>query len=181
MRRSILTEKLARRGQHITREYSIDLFELTRVGDVMDKELPVISADMKVSQLSNLIARGDSMVAQRQGTLLLDKQHRLRGIITRGDVVRALRRDPHGNMTVSEAGKQDLVVTYADELLHEALGKMLKHDIGRLPVVERDQADRVVGYLGRASILAARLRHHEEEEVREGGGLLNAFTPKLSP
>ena len=180
MRRSILTEKLARRGQHITREYSVDLFELTRVGEVMDKELPVIPADLKVSQLSHMIARGDSMVAQRQGTLLLDKHHRLRGIITRGDVVRALQRDPHGNMTVSEAGKQDLVVTYADELLHEALGKMLKHDIGRLPVVERDHPDRVVGYLGRASILAARLRQHEEEEVREGGGLLNAFTPKLS-
>lgn len=30
LRRSILTEKIARRGQHITREYGIDPFELTR-------------------------------------------------------------------------------------------------------------------------------------------------------
>lgn len=36
LRRSILTEKLARRGQHITCEYSIDPFELARVQDVMD-------------------------------------------------------------------------------------------------------------------------------------------------
>ena len=36
LRRSILTEKLARRGQHIAREYSVDLFELMRVGEVMD-------------------------------------------------------------------------------------------------------------------------------------------------
>ena len=37
MRRSILTEKLARRGHHITREYSIDPFEFARVRDVMDQ------------------------------------------------------------------------------------------------------------------------------------------------
>ena len=36
LRRSILTEKLARRGQHIAREYSVDVFERLRVGDVMD-------------------------------------------------------------------------------------------------------------------------------------------------
>jgi hypothetical protein len=35
LKRSILTEKIARRGQHITREYSIDPFELLRVSDVM--------------------------------------------------------------------------------------------------------------------------------------------------
>ncbi|MDE3067341.1 MAG: chloride channel protein [Verrucomicrobiota bacterium] len=38
LRRSILTEKLARRGQHIAREYSVDLFELVRVGEVMDRQ-----------------------------------------------------------------------------------------------------------------------------------------------
>ena len=41
LRRSILTEKLARRGQHITREYSVDLFEFIRVGEVMDRTPPV--------------------------------------------------------------------------------------------------------------------------------------------
>jgi CBS domain-containing protein len=178
MRRSILTEKLARRGQHITREYSVDLFELTRVGDVMDKDLPIISADMKVSQLSDLIARGDTIVAQRQGTLILDKENRLTGIITRGDVVRALQKDPQGNLTVFQAGKQQLVITYVDELLHEALGKMLKHDVGRLPVVDREHPERVIGYLGRASILAARLRHHQEEEIRERGALVESLIPK---
>lgn len=39
MRRSILTEKLARRGQHIAREYSVDIFELMRVGEVMKESL----------------------------------------------------------------------------------------------------------------------------------------------
>lgn len=177
LRRSILTEKLARRGQHIVREYSVDLLELTRVGEVMDKEVPVIPADMRVAQLSAMIAKGDPAVASRQGTLLLDHENKLAGIITRGDLVRALQLDPSGKMKVLEAGKRDLVVTYADELLHDALGKMLKHDIGRLPVVEREHPERVVGYLGRASILAARLRHHHEEEIRERGELTRSLIP----
>ena len=46
---------------------------------------------------------------------------------------------------------------------------MWRHNIGRLPVVDRDNEMKVVGYLGRASILAARLRYHREENVRERG------------
>jgi len=167
MRRSILTEKLARRGQHIAREYSVDLFELTRVTEVMEEDAPTIPADLSVAQLSDRIASGDPAVSRRQGTLILDKENRLAGIITRGDVVRALQLNRAGGMTVLEAGKRDLVVTYPDELLHDAIGKMLKHDVGRLPVVDRSDPGRVVGYLGRASILAARLRKHDEEEIRE--------------
>jgi len=60
-----------------------------------------------------------------------------------------------------------LIVTYPDEPLHDAIQKMLKHDVGRLPVVERANESSVVGYLGRSSILAARWRQHQEEEVRE--------------
>jgi CBS domain-containing protein len=120
-----------------------------------------------VAQLSDRIASGDPAVSRRQGTLILDKENRLAGIITRGDVVRALQLNRAGGMTVLEAGKRDLVVTYPDELLHDAIGKMLKHDVGRLPVVDRSDPGRVVGYLGRASILAARLRKHDEEEIRE--------------
>ena len=63
------------------------------------------------------------------------------------------------------------MVTYPDELLHDAVAKMLRHDIGRLPVVNRDDPDRVVGYLGRGEILAARMRYHEEEESRSKGPL----------
>jgi CBS domain-containing protein len=66
-----------------------------------------------------------------------------------------------------------LVVTYPDELLHEAIRKMLNNNIGRLPVVDRHDPKRVVGYLGRASVLAARLKHQQEEEVRERGELIS--------
>jgi CBS domain-containing protein len=169
MRRSILTEKLARRGHHITREYSIDPFELARVFDVMDKEVPTVPASMKLLELSDRIARGDSELCRRQGTLIVDGQNRLVGIITRGDIVRALRQNHAAQMTVVEAGSKDLVVTFPDEPLHTALTKMLDREIGRLPVVQRHNPTRVAGYLGRAAILSARMRMHEEENVRERG------------
>ncbi len=169
MKRSILTEKLARRGQHITREYSIDHFELARVREVMDKEIPSIPMDMKLSEFSDRIAQGDAALSRRQGTLILNDQHQLVGIITRGDIVRALRKDGATQMTVAEAGSTDLVVAFPDEPLHAALTKMLNRDIGRLPVVERNNPTRVVGYLGRAAILSARMRMHEEETVLQRG------------
>jgi H+/Cl- antiporter ClcA len=166
MRRSILTEKLARRGHHITREYSIDPFELARVGDVMDQVIPSVPATMKFSELSDRIARGDSELSRRQATLIMDEQNRLVGIITRGDIVRAFRKQK-GEMTVADAGSKNLVVAYADEPLYVALSKMLDRDVGRLPVVKRENPAHVVGYLGRAAILSARMKLYEEENLRQ--------------
>ncbi len=171
LKRSILTEKLARRGQHISREYSVDVFELMRVGDVMEHEIPAVAAEMTVSELSERIAKGDPAVSKRRATLIMDKNQKLAGIITRGDLVRALGSASHSS--VLEAGITEVVVTFPDELLHDAVAKMLKHDIGRLPVVKRDEPDCVVGYLGRGDILSARMKLHEEEESRTRGPILN--------
>ena len=68
-----------------------------------------------------------------------------------------------------EAGSRNLVVTYPDEILHDAVSKMVRNDIGRLPVVSRENPRQLLGYLGRASVMTARLRRHEEEHVREPG------------
>jgi H+/Cl- antiporter ClcA/predicted transcriptional regulator len=167
MRRSILTEKLARRGHHITREYSVDPFELTRVSEVMDVDPPSVQATTKLSELSNRISQGDPDLSRRQGTLIVDEQNRLVGLITRGDIVRALGQSRTAEMTVAEAGSTRLVVTFPDETLDEALTKMLQYNVGRLPVVERGDPTRVVGYLGRAAFLSARRRIHEEEYTRQ--------------
>jgi CBS domain-containing protein len=63
----------------------------------------------------------------------------------------------------------NLTVAFPDEPLHAALTKMLNRDVGRLPVVERNNLTRVVGYLGRAAILSARIKTHEEENVLQRG------------
>jgi CIC family chloride channel protein len=103
--------------------------------------------------------------------LVLDRDGRLQGVITRGDVMRALDNDPSGSMTVLEAGCRKVVVTYPDEVLHEASAKMLRNGIGRLPVVDRQDHQRVVGYIGRPGIMAARLRGLDDEHLREPGWL----------
>src|ERR1019366_3432505 len=90
LRRSILTEKLARRGQHIAREYSVDVFERAGVADVMDSNPPMIPGATTVAALSNRIAQGDPAVSGRQATILMDDAGRLAGIITRGDILRIL-------------------------------------------------------------------------------------------
>jgi CIC family chloride channel protein len=172
MRRSILTEKLARRGRHISREYSVDAFELLRVGDVMERQPAKTAATTTIAELSDQIAEGIEPIATRHGILLVDANDRLTGIITRGDLMRALRRNPEGDMSVSEAGSGELIVAHPDETLRMAVGKMLKENVGRLPVVEREAPDRIVGYLGRGDILNARLKSHQEEEHRERGPLL---------
>ena len=173
MRRSILTEKVARRGYHLTREYSVDPFTLVRVGEIMDADLLSIPATLSVAELSTRIARGDPAVTRHQALPIVDEQDHLVGIITRGDVLRALGQNPDGDTTVLEAGSSRLVVTYPDVLVDDALTTMLRNNIGRLPVVSRENSSQLVGYLGRATILAARLRKLDEEQVREAGWLRN--------
>ena len=64
-----------------------------------------------------------------------------------------------------------LIVAYPDELGHDALLRMLHHDVGRLPVVSRADQTRLVGYLNRSSFLNAWRRQIDEEHVREEGWL----------
>ena len=166
LRRSILTEKLARRGQHITREYAVDVFELMRVGEVMDPAPPVVTADTSITALTEKIAEAGSTFARRQATLITE-DGQLVGIVTRGDLLRAQRTADSGAITVLQAGTADPLTAFTDETLNDAMNKMLQRDIGRLPVVERRAPRLIVGYLGRAEILAARLRHREDEYRRE--------------
>jgi CIC family chloride channel protein len=166
---SIMTEKLIRRGLRIHQDYEADVLQQMVVSETMDREAPTVSAAMPVSELAERIARHEPEASRHQGMLLLDAEGKLAGVITRGDILRALDEDPSGAMSLVEAGSRKVVVTYPDETLHEAAAKMLRNNIGRLPVVERKDPRRVVGYLGRPGIMAARLRRLDEEHVREPG------------
>ena len=166
---SIMTEKLARRGLRIHQDYEADVLHQVAVSETMDKDVPTLPANIRVGELAERIAKHDPVVSRHQGMIILDGDGKLAGVITRGDVMRALDQDPLGAMTVLEAGSRKLVVTYPDESLHEASTKMLRNNIGRLPVVDRNDPDRAIGYLGRPGIMAARLRRLDEEHVREPG------------
>ena len=168
MRRSILTEKVARRGHHIFREYTVDPFDVHRVGEVMDRRVSTISTATSLRELAERLRR-DPELARRQGTPIVDAGGQLAGIITRSDLMKGLEKDAKGDTAVLDAGSRRLIVAYEDELIRDAVERMLENDIGRLPVVDRAEPTNLVGYLGRSGVLAARQRLIEEENVRERG------------
>jgi len=168
---SIMTEKLARRGLQVHQDYEADVLSQTTVAETMEKNAPVIPAGTTVKEIAEGIARHDPAIARHEAMLIVDDTGKLAGIITRGDVLRALDQDATGTMTVEQAGSTKLVVTYQDELVSDAASKLLRYEVGRLPVVDRANERTVIGYLGRAQILATRMRRLQEEHYREPGWL----------
>jgi chloride channel protein, CIC family len=166
---SIMTEKLARRGLRIHQDYETDVLQQVAIVETMDRDVPTIPSAIRVSELAERIARHDPDVSRHQGLFIVDAAGKLEGLITRGDILRALDKDPSGAMSVLDAGSRDLVVAFPDEVISEASDRMLHHNIGRLPVVERSDRGKLVGYLGRHGVMAARLRRLHEEHVREPG------------
>jgi chloride channel protein, CIC family len=142
LRRSILTENWHAVASTLPVNKVSTCSNLARVGDVMDKDVTLLPANTPLPRFSARIASGDPLVCTRQGISLGDDTLRRRSRI------------------------EAAIVTYPDETLHGAIARMLRHDIGRLPVVERSNEKKVVGYLGRASIMQARQRYHAEEEDR---------------
>jgi CBS domain-containing protein len=164
--RSILTEKLARRGRHIARDYAVDVFELTRVADVMDRKAPVVVAVTSIAEVGARIDAGDPALCRRQAFFVCDDDGAFVGTVTRESVAKALA-DGSARSLVDLAERR-APCAFADETLHDASLRMLKARAARMPVVSRESPARIIGYLGRAEILAARQRAHAEEEAREG-------------
>jgi H+/Cl- antiporter ClcA len=166
---SIMTEKLARRGLRIHQDYETDILRQVAIEETMDRDVPIIPANMQVGELAERIAKHDPAVSHHQGLFIVDSDGQLAGVITRGDVLRSLDEDPGGVRTVLEAGSRDLIVGFPDETISEASDRMLQNEIGRLPVVDRSDPRKLIGYLGRHGVMAARLRRLHEEHVREPG------------
>jgi len=171
MKRSILTEKMARRGHHVMREYIVNPLHLMRVAEVMERDVPTVPASLPVEGLFQRLADEDPILARRQEWAIVDDADRLVGIVTRGDLVRALEREDSEVATLGDLASRRLVVTHEDELLEGATAKMIAHDIGRLPVVDRAEPGKLLGLLGRAGVMAVWLHASREEQTRDSGWL----------
>jgi H+/Cl- antiporter ClcA/CBS domain-containing protein len=169
MKRSILTEKVARRGYHVMREYIVNPLSRVRVEDVMQRDVPAVPADMTVEALFSRLAAHDPVLAPHYAWPIVDPGGNVVGMITRGDLVRSLERGAVPSPTVLEAGGSPPIVAYPDELLEEALDKMIGHGVGRLPVIDRERPTKLLGYLGRKGIAEAWEDLREEDQVREAG------------
>jgi CIC family chloride channel protein len=135
-RSSIMTEKLERRRLHIHQDDEADGLEPVNVSETRDSECRSSPRICRWGTGRGRIARQEPEVSLHQALVILDPDSKLAGIITRGDLLRALARDPTGTMTVLEARTRDVIVTDPDEVLHLAAAQMLGNHIGRLPVVE---------------------------------------------
>jgi CBS domain-containing protein len=171
MQNSIMTEKIARRGLRIPQDYDADVFFQATVGEVMDKNVQTLPASSPISELAQRISRHDPAISVYQAWPLVDAGGQLAGILTRHDLFRALEKPGAADVSLRDAGSTKLVVAHPDETMHEAVARMLTHGVGRLPVVNRDEPRKLIGYLSRTSLLSARLRNLRQETVREEGWL----------
>lgn len=163
LKRSILTEKIARRGQHLTREYSVDPFELMRVSEVMVKEVDTLSAAMPVDEAIAFFTSGDR---RHKSYPIIVEDGSVVGMATRSDVLRWRTESRHGAMTLYElASDSSLTVSYPDEIIGRLADIMVATDVGRIPIVERNTM-RLVGLVARKDLLRIRAVTRAEEQDR---------------
>jgi CIC family chloride channel protein len=175
---SIMTEKLSRRGLRVPEEYEAGALKMARVGEVMRTDVQPIAHDMTVGELAERISgrapegsagHGKKAFNLTEGLPIVGSKGELVGIVTQTDLLRSLEDDPLGGMTVIQAGTKEPIIAYPDELAHDAMYRMLQNNIGRMPVVSREDPHKMVGYFNRSSILGAWSRQIEEEGLREHG------------
>lgn len=168
MKTSLLTEHLRRGGVLVHQELQVDPLVLVRVAEVMSKDAIMIPHTMPVQDVITRINAHDPDFTRHQALLLIDDNKRLKGIITRGDLLKAMR-DGHSESTAADAGTtQNLIVTTPQMTVRDALTHMLRHDVGRLPVID-EKTEAVIGYLSRGNIMAANLRKLTEETESQPG------------
>ena len=168
---SIMTEKLSRMGFSAGQEYEANALKQLAVADVMARDVATVSPEVTVREAADRFANGDLKFSRHQALPIVDSAWRLQGLVTQGDLLRALQVDPEGKMSVLDAGVSSPIVSYPDERVFEAVTKMLENNIGRLPVVERSDPQKMVGYINRAAVMSTWRRQLQAESVREHGWL----------
>jgi CBS domain-containing protein len=160
MKRSILTEKISRRGFHLSREYAIDPLEILFVREVMRTNVISLPDEATIEQLLERVRSADS--AQRLFPLL-DGDGLLRGVLTRRD----LQQLEDGALTLPQVLGRHVVTAFMDEPLRLIVYRMADTGRTRLPVIDRSNSGRVVGMISLADLLRARTRDLEAESRRE--------------
>jgi len=172
LKRSILTEKIARRGHHISQEYGLDPFELIRVREVMVRNVDTLSPSMTISAAITFFT-GDTV--RHRAYPVVDDQGLLRGMLTRADVLSWTRQDladcdPATTSLADFISDAGLAVAHPEDLVGAAADLMAHQEIGRLPVTER-ASGRLVGLVARRDLLQARSQM-QRQEVERGAFLL---------
>jgi CIC family chloride channel protein len=162
LKRSILTEKVARRGFHVMREYSVDPLEATFVREVMDTDVFTVDPNRRLADLYRALSEGSPERRQRLYPVL-DDAGRLVGILPWSAVLAA--KDSTDDVYASMFAPQALA--YPDEILRSVADRMASIGLGVLPVVDRADSGHLEGLLTEFDLLRARQKLLEEERHAE--------------
>jgi CIC family chloride channel protein len=166
LRRSILTEKVARRGYHLSREYAVDPLEILFVREVMRTKIAVLPAASTLGEIWQSL-RTDQRQEQRL-LPVVNAEEQLVGVLTRGDIRE--RMEQNGDAALSwplgDLARTNAVEAYPDEPLRVVVYRMAEKGFTRMPVVERTTR-KFLGLVSLNDLLKARTRHLEEERRRE--------------
>jgi len=173
MSRSILTEKISRRGHHLSREYVVDPLEALAVEDVMRTNITAFPAESTISELETALAHNDNPRGQRVYPVI-DGDQRLLGVMTRYDLLTAVENQRKGgrdNVQLSEVIARAPVVAFPEEPLRMVVNRMAATGLTRFPVVTQNGDARLVGLIGLQDLLKARElsvadEHHRERVLR---------------
>ena len=167
LKRSILTEKIARRGQHITREYGIDPHELTRVSEVMVRDVDVLAADFPIPEAVAVLETGRHQIYP-----VVDEHNRPVGLVSRADALLWKTEGGHLDERLDERiSDASLALVHPGDLTAQAIDLMLATGQGRLPVTD-PQTGVLVGLLTRKDLLQVRAAVARSEHERRA-----YFTP----
>jgi CIC family chloride channel protein len=160
MSNTIMTEKIARRGVRAPAEYEADPLAHASVAQAATNPAVCLSADEKLDALRSKLNSGQPQW-QHQGFPILNERGDLIGVLTRRDLL-----DPmtNPNTTLRDLIKRPPVVVHEDVSLKDAARHMFNHNIGRLPVVDRKHAQRVIGIITRGDLLKFRVESKEPAE-----------------
>jgi len=163
MKRSILTEKVARHGHHITREYRVDPFQLTRVTEVMTHKVESVPATMTLYQAAAFLT---SPTTRHPSFPVVDAAGRVLGILDPPSVIAWRHTGRHRNSSLAQLlSGAKIMVAYPDEYLEVLAEKLMKANVAHLPVVSR-QDETLVGYVGWKDLMRVRSRKQAEERDR---------------
>jgi len=179
LRRSILTEKLSRRGLHLGREYSPDPLERALVKDVMRTNVATLPAEITVSTLA-LAARDRSHFGEEESLPVVDSEGAVVAIL-RGPDLRAILREPSPEdqtRSLADLRTTGVVVATTNETTRAVAETMARTGRTDLPVVDH-ASGRFVGMVSLRDILAVRGKGLEEEHVRER--VFRVAWPRTSP
>jgi CIC family chloride channel protein len=148
---SIYTLKLTRRGIKLHRSRDIDLLESITVAEAMTRDFDTVLYSMPLTELVQQFE-----ITHHHGFTVIDEDHHLVGVVTLGDLDKALLSDTLEGHTVTDIATVDgLIVGYPDETMGTVLWRMGVHGIGRMPIVEHGTDRLLVGVVRRYDIVHA--------------------------